>query len=236
MPNHYATLGLDQNCTTEQIRAAYRLLAKQLHPDLNSGLHAAVHTQELNAAWEVLGDAERRSAYDSDLADAAKTNRRTTKISRNVSHEVYLRLEEFFRGTTREVRIHDPGNSGGVEIYHLLVPPQTVPGTRLRLPRNEGGFVIIRVRPLPHFQFKARGSNLRCDLKINWKLAAQGGEKMIKTVPGQMLRVKIPPRIERGEIICISNEGLPKQRGGRGDLLVKILYQPEVRVTSYGRS
>jgi hypothetical protein len=36
-PDHYATLGLDHRCSTEQIRAAYRLLAKRHHPDLNPG-------------------------------------------------------------------------------------------------------------------------------------------------------------------------------------------------------
>ena len=40
--NHYATLGLDRGCTPAQIRAAYRLLAKQQHPDLNPGSPAAV--------------------------------------------------------------------------------------------------------------------------------------------------------------------------------------------------
>ena len=54
-PNHYATLGLDRRCTLAQIRAAYRLLAKQHHPDVNPDSPAAVaRTQELNAAYETL--------------------------------------------------------------------------------------------------------------------------------------------------------------------------------------
>jgi curved DNA-binding protein len=66
--HHYATLGLDRRCTLAQIRAAYRVLAKQHHPDLNPNSPAAVrHTQALNAAHEILSDPERRAAYDQEL-------------------------------------------------------------------------------------------------------------------------------------------------------------------------
>jgi len=51
--------------------------------------------------------------------------------------------------------------------------------------------------------------------------------------PG-FLRVQIP--FERGKVIRIVGEGLPKARGGRGDLLVRIIYRPEVRITRAARS
>lgn len=232
-PNHYATLGLDRRCSAEQIRDAYRIFAKQHHPDLNHGSHEAVaRTQAINAAYEILSDPERREIYDGELADAEKSVRsRTSKTDRNISQELLLPLEEFFRGTTREVRVSDPGNPNGPELYDLIVPAQTAPGTRFRLAREDGGFVTIRVKPFPHFKFKVRGSDLRCDLKISSKLATQGGEEMIKGSLGSMLRVKIPKKVARGEVIRIDGEGLPKLRGGRGDLLVRIMYQPEVRIS-----
>jgi DnaJ-class molecular chaperone len=45
------------------------------------------------------------------------------------------------------------------------------------------------------------------------------------------LRITIPPRVARGEVLRVPGEGLPKPRGGRGDLLVRVTYRPEVRVT-----
>ena len=61
-PDHYATLGLDRDCTETHIRSAYRLLAKQYHPDVNHGSSAAqAQTQALNAAYEILSDPERRT-------------------------------------------------------------------------------------------------------------------------------------------------------------------------------
>jgi curved DNA-binding protein len=239
--NHYATLGLDRRCNLAQIRVAYRLLAKQYHPDLNPNSPAAVaRTQELNAAHETLSDSERRIAYDRELDAPKKTATSThpAKIQRNISQDVHLRLEDFLRGTTREVRVNDPANPHGPEIYQLVIPSNTAPGTRFRLPRAEpfaGGFVQLRVRALPGFKFKVRGSDLRCDLKINSKRAAQGGVEMIHGVTGAMLRVQIPRGVGRNEIVRVPGEGLPKPRGGRGDLLVRITYRPEVRVSRPSR-
>lgn len=239
--NHYATLGLDRRCTDEQIRAAYRALAKQHHPDLNANSPAAVkRTQALNAAYETLSDPTRRRDHDREL-DAPKqtsTARRPGKFERNVSQDVHLRIEDFLRGTTLEVRVKDPAAPAPIETYSLSIPPGTAPGARFRIARSEpfiGGIVTVRAKPLPHFRFKTRGSDLRCDLKIKHERAAQGGTEMIPGLSGAMLRVQIPRRVERGEIIRIPGEGLPKPRGGRGDLLVRIGYRPEVRISRASR-
>lgn len=233
LENHYATLGLDRRCSDEQIRAAYRLLAKQHHPDVNGGSADAIaRTQMLNAAYETLSDPERRHSYDQELAASEKRvqSRRAT-TNRNLSQEVHLRLEEFFRGACREVRIFDPGNPGGAEQIELIVPPNTAVGTRIRLQRPGGGKVTIKLKLQPHFQFKARGADLRCDLKISLQRASQGGEETVTGPTGPRLRLKIPRNVARGEILRITGEGLPTPRGGRGDLLVRILYRPQIRIT-----
>jgi DnaJ-class molecular chaperone len=241
LPNHYATLGLDRRCTPAQIRAAYRLLARQHHPDVNPHSPAAVaRTQELNAAHEILSDPDLRAAYDREL-DAPKkssASARPAKTRHNLAQDVYLPPEDFLRGTKREIRINDPANPDGAEIYELIVPPGTAPGTRFRIPRNEpfaGGLVQLRVKAQPDFRFKTRGSDLRCDLKIKSERAAQGGVELVRGLAGTALRVQIPRGVARGEIICISGEGLPKPRGGRGDLLVRINYRVEVHIRRSGK-
>ena len=240
-PNHYATLGLDRQCTAEQIRAAYRVLAKQNHPDVNPRLPEALsQTQRLNAAYEVLSDPERRRAYDESQtgAKARQPSGRSARAERNVSQDVHLRIEEFLRGTTLTVRVNDPANPDGPETYELIIPPDTAPGTRFRVTRDgsfQGGVVLVRVRARADFRFKVRGSDLRCDLRISSPRAAQGGSEMIQGATNR-LRVNIPRGVARGEIVRLPGEGLPKPRGGRGDLLVRIVYRLEVRITrSTGR-
>ena len=86
-PNHYNTLGLDRHCTTPQIRAAFRLLAAERHPDRNQDSEEALRQmQELNAAYETLNDPSRRRLYDRDLDSAAKQSRtRVGRAERNIS-------------------------------------------------------------------------------------------------------------------------------------------------------
>lgn len=232
LPDHYATLGLHHACTDAQIRAAYRLLAKQHHPDVNGGSREAVaQTQALNAAYEILSDPARRHDYDRELAAAKKPARRVPPALLNVTKEIHLGIAELLRGRKFEIRVNDPGQSGDLETYELIVPPETAPGTRFKLARNGGGHVLVRVKARPDFRFKVRGSDLRCDLKINFQRARQGGVESVRGALGNFLCVPIPAKVARGEIIRLPGEGLPKPRGGRGDLLVRISYRPEVRFT-----
>jgi len=239
--DHYAALGLERRCTAAQLRTAYRLLAKRHHPDLHGGAEEAVRrAQELNAAHEVLSDPARRRAYDRELAaeEQPAAPPRAAKVERNIAQDVLLRIEEFLRGTELEVRVKDPANPHGAEIYALTVPPGTAPGTRFRLEREapfEGGFVQVRVKVRPGFRFKARGTDLRAELRIDTRRATQGGTEMMPGPTGAPVRVSIPAGVARGAVIRVAGEGLPKPRGGRGDLLVRITYRPEVRITRAAR-
>jgi DnaJ-class molecular chaperone len=212
------------------------VLAKQHHPDVNGGCaHSAARTRGLNAAHEILSDPAQRQAYDAELSAPKKspTQKRTSHSAGNIAKEIHLRIEELFRGTKLEVRVNDAGNPDGEEIYELIVPPETAPGTRFRIPRDEKmgrSFVVVRVKARADFRFKTRGSDLRCDLKITSRRAAQGGTESVRGASGNILRVQIPKKVSRGEIIRIAGEGLPKPRGGRGDLLVRAVYSPAVQI------
>lgn len=245
--DHYLTLGLHRRCTQEQIRTAYRVLAKRHHPDVNGGSAEAVaKTQALTAAYAVLGDPEQRAAYDRELAAVAASERDAAadrggrrsppRSTSRLSQDVTVRLEDFLRGARLEVRVKDPSNEAGAEVYDLELPAGTAPGTRFRVERSAnpgGGVVDVRVRAAADFRFKVRGSDLRCDLRISTARAAGGGSELVRGLTG-MVRVEIPRRVERGAVVRVSGEGLPRSRGGRGDLLVRIQYRPEVRVRRVG--
>jgi hypothetical protein len=62
--NYYDILGVAPNATTEEIRAAYRARISQYHPDRNRSTHATAIAALINEVWEVLGNPERRHAYD----------------------------------------------------------------------------------------------------------------------------------------------------------------------------
>ena len=65
-PDYYKTLGVDKNATPEEIKKAYRKLARQYHPDRNPGdKQAEARFKEISQAHDVLGDPEKRKQYDS---------------------------------------------------------------------------------------------------------------------------------------------------------------------------
>jgi curved DNA-binding protein len=234
--NHYDTLGLDRRCTTAQIRAAYRRLVKRHHPDVNhTEPEATRRVQALNTAHATLSDPVRRAVYDRELdGDNSTAPAVTGGRPRDIAQDVMLRVEEFIRGTVLTVQVNDPANLHGSESYELEVPPETAPSTKFRVPRAEpfdGGFVVARVRVLPGGRFRARGSDLRTDLRISAARAASGGSEMVPGASGRMVRVTIPPGVARGAVLRVTGEGLPKPRGGRGDLLVRVTYRVEVQVS-----
>lgn len=236
LPDHYATLGLDRRCTLAQIRAAYRLLATEHHPDLNPGSDEALsRMRALNEAHETLSDPMRRRIYNRDVdALQRESSSRGQRLDRNISQDVMVPIEALFLGTAVDIHIRDPSNPDGAETYRLEIPPDTAPGSRFRVSRTaaaNGGLVQVRVKVLPGFRFKPRGSDLRCDLRITPSRAEKGGGEMLQGATGRMIRVSIPARVARGELLRIPGEGLPKVRGGRGDLLVRVTYRPEIRVT-----
>jgi len=234
--NHYDTLGLDRRCTTAQVRAAYRRLVKQHHPDVNhTDRDATRRAQSLNTAHATLSDPVRRAAYDQELdGDSPAGPALAPGRIRDIAQDVMLRVEEFLRGTMLTIRVNDPANPHGAESYELEVPPDAAPGTKFRVPRAEpfdGGFVVVRLRVLPGGRFRARGSDLRTDLRISAARAASGGSEMVPGATGRMVRVTIPAGVARGAVLRVTGDGLPKPRGGRGDLLVRVTYRVEVKVS-----
>lgn len=229
--HHYATLGVEPGCADEEIRAAYRDLAKRYHPDLHPGAaDALVRFQAINAAYDVLSQAEQRAAYDAEQGFLPRRTPVRTRIT--LKQDVLVGIDELLRGTRLTVRVHDPMQAGRAEVYELEVPSETAPGTRFRIQRETsvGGTVEVRVKARRDARFKVSGSDLKCDLRIRAQRAVHGGAEMVRGASGRMVAVSIPRNVAVHEVIRIPGEGLPRVRGGRGDLLVRIVYRPEVRV------
>ncbi len=236
--DYYAVFGVERDCEQSEIRGAFRLLVKQWHPDRNGGSEeAAGKTRELNEAYDVLGDPERRRDYDRKMG-VARSGAVGGRAARDLKQDVLLSAEELILGTTLTIRVDDPANADGEECYRLVVPEGTAVGERFRVAREGafvGGVVVVRVKMRPGFQFKARGVDLKTELRISAQRAKSGGGELVAGPTGGMVRVAIPAGVARDAVVAVPGEGLPKPRGGRGDLLVKVKYRVAVDVRRGGK-
>jgi curved DNA-binding protein CbpA len=93
MRNPYESLAVPQTATAEDIKRSFRQLAKKLHPDTNKNdPSAAAHFAEVNAAHEILGDEEKRRAFDRGEIDAAGKPNHLTRFRRYRMGDIAIRL------------------------------------------------------------------------------------------------------------------------------------------------
>ena len=77
----YATLGIPQGASEQQVRQAYRRLAKRYHPDLHPSAAMTERMQRVNEAWELLSSPVRRASYDADFATRGSAGIRYSSAS-----------------------------------------------------------------------------------------------------------------------------------------------------------
>lgn len=125
--NYYRILQIDPTAEQEVVQAAYRRLVQKYHPDVNGSADATARMQEINEAYEVLGDPDSRAEYDKFLArptqqtssenpnqDQAKRQRRTTQTahSDNPASRRKSQLEGEIARLNREIHDLDGQMSG----------------------------------------------------------------------------------------------------------------------------
>lgn len=206
MPNfidYYATLGVNKNASQDEIRKAYRKLARKYHPDVNSGDEDSVRKfKEVNEANEVLSDPEKRKKYDQYGKDWQHAEQ-FEKMRRDNPYQHYTYnsnagfegggFSDFFRSIFGDMGMGGMGAQSGFSAQ----------GRR---------------------SFK--GQDLETELQLTLEDALVS-EKRTITINGKQLRFTIPAGVEDGQTIRIRGQGQPGGNGApAGDLYITFRFAP----------
>jgi len=195
----YTVLGVERGASTEDIRKAYKRLARESHPDLNPGdAGAEMRFKAAGAAYDLLKDPEMRARFDRGEIDASGQERPERRFYR-----------EYAEGP--EATYH---NSRGFEDIDLGDVFSDLFGARARQAGGGGGFAM-------------RGPDLNFGLEIGFLDAIFGATKRIVLPGGGPLEVTIPQGINDGQTIRLRGKGGPGVgKGPAGDALVTITVTP----------
>jgi len=209
--DYYKILGVDKNASQDDIKKAYRKLARKLHPDLNpDDKEAHRKFQELNEANEVLGDPEKRKKYDQYGKDWKHAEAYEQARQSQNGGGAYAGGQPFGQGNPFGGGYSNAGGGGFSEDDFSDFFSSMFGGA------TRGG------RPT---QFK--GQDYRAELQLGLRDAAET-HKQTLTVNGKKLRITIPAGIQDGQEIRLKGQGGPGVNNGpAGDLYITFTITPD---------
>jgi molecular chaperone DnaJ len=254
--DYYELLGVQRGASDAEIKKAYRKLAQQWHPDVNQEPEAHERFKQINEAYQVLSDPERRQRYDlfgvagaeagpgqgfggfADIFDAffgasaaGAARRGRPAAGSDLRYDLRITFEEAILGTQKEIefpvlaRCDTCGGNGAKPGTQPITCPQCNGRGEIRGVRNTMLGQMINVTTCPRCRGDGRIAETPCD-------ACRGEGRLERK---RTLQVTIPPGIDEGHQIRLSNEGEAGPRGGlAGSLYVAVHVTPHASLRRDG--
>jgi DnaJ-class molecular chaperone len=203
MADPYETLGVARDASQEDIRKAYRKAAKETHPDLNPGKpEAEARFKVINAAYDLIGDPDKRKRYDAGEIDETGAERQPERHY----YREYAEADPNMRYGPRSSQRRTQAGSFDYDVFTDLFGERGA-GERFRMPPQD----------------------VRYALDVDFLDAVKGVRKTVHMPDGKTLDIAIPAGIDDGKVLRLKGQGLPGSDGKPGDAFVEISVRPNPR-------
>ena len=243
MTDHYATLGVPRTASADEIKRAFRKLASQHHPDKGGD---TAKFQAIQAAYDTLGDAAKRAAYDNPAPQFSGASGQGAHFNmhdmfghmfggqspfgqpRRPSHvrmTIWVSLLDVARGGSRTVNVSTTQGTNTVEVQ---IPQGIDDGDNVQYGSvAPGGMdLVVQFRVQPNSTWRREGLDLHTDCKIDiWRMIV-GGDAAVRNILSNELTISVPPRIQPGTVMRIRGHGIRNNSGQVGDMFVH--WQPQI--------
>src|SRR5579883_2638775 len=227
--DYYKILGVSKEATTDEIKKAFRKLARKYHPDVNPGDKKAEEKfKEINEAYEVLSDSDKRKRYDTlgpnwQEQFGPQFNRRTyTYRTSPMDFDTGSGFSDFFEALFGRSTMGGMGGTRTQESFRRRVGDNIEQPVEVTLQEAyAGGSRTFNIQSTEVCS-ACRGTG-----EVNGRICATcGGQGMLTNT--KRIQVKIPAGVDTGSKIRVAGEGQPGIGGGpRGDLYLVISVKPD---------
>ena len=227
MRDPYTILGVSKGASEAEVKSAYRKLAKKLHPDANKhDANAASRFSELNAAYEIVGDEDKRKAFDRGEIDGEGKPRFQGfpgggqpgggfRPGGGSPFESFsFGSDGFARGAGGPGAGGAQGAGGFEDLLRGMFGGRASPGGGARGWSNQ-------FEP-EDFGSQAAGQAVQASLTISLPDAVKGTKTRVKLPTGKDIEVKIPAGIASGQQIRLKGQGYPGPSGRNGDAIITV--------------
>lgn len=242
MPDYYSILGVARTATADEIKRAYRRLASQHHPDKGGDTK---RFQEIQTAYDVLGDAQKRADYDSPSPFKTRADGGWQQAQqpfdfnsifemfgarypegfqqRSMRISLWISLRDVAQGGPRPVSIATAQGQNNIEIN---IPPGIEDGDTVRYARlGPGGTdLLVQFRVTPDSKWTRQGEHVVCERAVNFWDLILGTDIEVTTIMDNTVVVSVPAMTAPSTMLRLRGHGLPKKNvpQQRGDLLIRI--------------
>tara|TARA_B100000035_G_C20996478_1_gene552752 strand:+ start:22 stop:813 length:792 start_codon:yes stop_codon:yes gene_type:complete len=243
MNNPYDVLGVNAGSSDQEIKTAYRRLAKKHHPDAGGNQQRFA---EISSAYESIKDADSRSMHEqsqqprmdsntfhhhfgdfndifNNMFGQHSSNGPFGGRTRDIDVTYHVEIKDVFDCATKQLNVSMP--NGMSKPVSITIPRGINHGSRVQYAGMSpmGGDLYVRFMFKKTSNYSAdNNNNLISKKTLDLKTAAFGGEMIVTTLDDRSIKVTIQPGTQSGTKLRIPESGLPRRNKPNGDLIIEI--------------